>query len=57
MLGRIEDVADSAMKAHGTPKTHYDDRIQLAKSWNQFPGLEDHAVSAGCLSILSPGNC
>jgi hypothetical protein len=57
MLEKIDDVADSAMKAHGTPKTHYDDRIQLAKSWNQFPGLEDLAVSAGVPEYIVAGCC
>lgn len=46
MIRKIESMVHGAMKAHSTPKTHYDDRMHLAKGWNKFPGLEDNAVSS-----------
>ncbi|KAJ9091230.1 hypothetical protein QFC21_007293 [Naganishia friedmannii] len=43
ILKKIEGMCGSAFKNHTLPKTHYEDRMKFAQSWNKYPNLNDHA--------------
>ncbi|KAJ9111781.1 hypothetical protein QFC22_006440 [Naganishia vaughanmartiniae] len=45
ILNKIEGMCGSACKNHTLPKTHYEDRMKFAQSWNKYPNLEDHAAA------------
>jgi hypothetical protein len=42
---KIEASYRSCTKLHALPRSHFSDRMDLARTWNRFPNLKDHAVS------------
>ena len=54
VLEKIGSSNRACQRLHEIPRSHFNDRMELGRTWNRFPNLRDHGVSSIFAPVVAP---